>query len=275
MQFLKASLRSLCHRLGYEIVPRSPTPLLAELTWARNELCRTGREFGAAVQHFGHAVDECHLAWILQALDIALVIDVGANHGQFAATCRRLGFRGRLVSFEPTPPLVQALSTAAANDPQWQVIGKALGATPGEAELQVFGDSSFNSLHTANPAGQSAFPDWMRPNGTARVPVSTLAAEWPACRGDLVRPRCLLKTDTQGHDLEVLRGAGSILPEVDAVACEAAMTPLYAGAPVYHETFAFLEQHGFVLSGLYPVSHLPAHPGLIEVNAYFVRRPAG
>lgn len=274
MRLLKSGIKALCHRLGYEVVPLSDTPLLAELTWARNELRRLPDGYGEAVDRFGRALDKCHLAWLLNQARADLVIDVGANHGQFAGTCRQLGFRGRIVSFEPTPALVSGLRTAAASDPTWQIVPRALGAVPGEAQLRVFGDSSFNSLHDATRAGEATFPDYLRAYGTQVVPVSTLAAEWPACVATLLAPRCLLKTDTQGHDLAVLQGAAPILPQVAAVVCEAAMTALYTQAPDYHATFGFLESHGFVLSGVYPVSRLSAHPGLIEVNAYFIRRPA-
>ena len=63
-----------------------------------------------------------------------------------------------------------------------------------------------------------------------------------------------LKIDTQGYDLEVIRGATESLPHIAAVQTELASQRLYQGMPSYIEVLNALDARGFHLSGVFPVS---------------------
>lgn len=57
-------------------------------------------------------------AALIRDRKIDLVLDVGANRGQFATALRdELGYRGRIVSFEPLKDVFPLLQQAAAQDP--------------------------------------------------------------------------------------------------------------------------------------------------------------
>ncbi len=70
-------------------------------------------------------------------LGATVVLDVGANVGQFAQHLRAAGWEGRIVSYEPLSTAFGALSRNAAKDPQWQVFNVALGATKGSAHAST------------------------------------------------------------------------------------------------------------------------------------------
>jgi hypothetical protein len=65
--------------------------------------------------------------------------------------------------------------------------------------------------------------------------------------------RPYLKLDTQGFDMEVLRGGSECLSTVRALQTEASVIGIYKGMPTYMETISYLNERGFHLSGLYPV----------------------
>lgn len=62
----------------------------------------------------------------LNRFDIDLVLDVGANVGQFASELRSVGYKGNLVSFEPLSAAHMALSEAASRDSRWAVHAQSL-----------------------------------------------------------------------------------------------------------------------------------------------------
>ncbi|MBV9892011.1 MAG: FkbM family methyltransferase, partial [Rhizobacter sp.] len=82
---------------------------------------------------------------------IDLVVDAGANLGQFAQSIRRKGYSGRIWSFEPVSYVHAALARAAAGDARWSVSKLALGSVPGEATLNV---SSNHTLSSFLPASE-------------------------------------------------------------------------------------------------------------------------
>src|SRR5256885_7323928 len=62
---------------------------------------------------------------------ITLVLDVGANEGQFAARLRKLDYQGTILSFEPDERAFTALARNCARDPKWRGLPWALGESDG------------------------------------------------------------------------------------------------------------------------------------------------
>ena len=88
---------------------------------------------------------------------IDAVVDVGANEGLFAKRLRDDGFSGRIVSFEPLSSAFALLASASADDPNWECVQLALGATTGEATLNVarnLASSSFLPMDSGLPEAE-------------------------------------------------------------------------------------------------------------------------
>jgi FkbM family methyltransferase len=98
------------------------------------------------------------LADFLRAEQIDLVLDVGANEGQFARGLRHGGYGGEIVSFEPIPTVFQKLRENARGDRRWHLRQEALGDRTGTAEIAVTAHSVFSSMKP-----QSARLDGLHP----------------------------------------------------------------------------------------------------------------
>jgi hypothetical protein len=59
-----------------------------------------------------------------------------------------------------------------------------------------------------------------------------------------------LKIDTQGYDLEVLKGAENTLQSIRALQLEASVRPIYEGMPGFREVLDYLMSRGFALSAM-------------------------
>ena len=192
------------------------------------------------------------LARVFAARGVTAIVDVGAHEGGYGRFLREtVGWSGRIVSFEPQAAAFERLAAAAASDPAWEAHRLGLGARAGRATLSLHAGSTLASLHPMNAAGDEIL-EGSPPRGSEEVQVSTLRRVWR--RLGLADETVFLKTDTQGFDLEVLRGAGPRLREVVGLQSEVAVLPLYEGAPAWRDVIAWVERRGFAVSGLYLVN---------------------
>lgn len=171
-----------------------------------------------------------------------LVVDGGANVGDFIATIRRLEPRGKVLAFEPSPSLRKPLADRFADDRGVTLNHSALAETGGWATLHAASLSAYSSLLTPH--------QHIHVTSDAKVRTVTL--------DDVVRePVRLLKIDVQGYELPVLRGGRETLAQTDAVLIEVNFAPEYEDSTMFCDVDEFLRHAGFVLSGISE----PVRPG--------------
>jgi FkbM family methyltransferase len=193
-----------------------------------------GHQLGLSLAHF----------------DVDLVLDVGANAGQFAAGLRAFGYRGKIVSFEPLSAAHARLTEKAAADDAWRVHPRtAIGDEDGTIEINIAGNSFSSSVLPmldahADAAQGSAYV------GSEQAPIARLDTIAPPYLAGSRNP--FLKIDTQGFEAHVLNGAAGILPQIRGVLCELSLVPLYEGQPLWREMLARFEAAGLTLWALQP-----------------------
>lgn len=219
---------------------------------------------------------EEHLRALIARYEVDVVVDVGANFGQFHDTVRtEVGFTGPIVSFEPVPKFRAQLEARRHTDSAWIVEPYALGSTHERAVIHVMESPGLSSLKDPDLAAMRSLlpaPDRAGMEGDEMIEVrrlDELASSHPVLAG---AKRALLKTDTQGFDLEVIRGAGAFLAQTVAIQIELSVLPIYAEAPAYIDVIEQLHALGFDLSGMFPVT-LDPDLRVIEFDGIFVRRP--
>lgn len=208
-------------------------------------------------------------AAIFRSLGVNLVLDVGANAGQYGAALREAGYAGRIVSFEPLDSARKQLLAASAGDADWEVAERAaIGGEDGEIEIHVSANSFSSSALDMLPAHLRSAPE-SRYVGSERVPLRRLdGIAGPCLRPDSVT---LLKIDTQGYEDRVLEGAAAILPRVAAIQLELSVVPLYAGQKLLPEMLERLRDLGFSPWALWPAFVAPGSARLLQVDATFLR----
>jgi FkbM family methyltransferase len=211
-----------------------------------------------------------HLLSHLHCSHTELVLDVGANSGQFASELFNAGFMGRIISFEPLSSAHAALTKTAQDHPKWEVAPRcAVGAAAGGAIINIAGNSFSSSLRPMLERHLAAAPESAYV-GTETVRVETLAA-FIAQRFPGGAPQFALKIDTQGFEGEVLDGLGAHIEQCTAVLLEMPLAPLYGDAADLPTLFARLVKSNFRCVGLSPGHKHPRTGDAIEVDGLFVR----
>ena len=157
---------------------------------------------------------------VLERREVNCVIDVGAHTGGFASELREAGYGGEIVSVEPVAASFDALSARTREDPRWRAHRLALGAPRGARRCTS--PASRTSPRSCGPTPFSV--EWFGGSAVEReeeVEVQRLDAVFDALVAHVPQPpRVLLKTDTQGWDLEVIEGARGCLDRVAAIQVE-------------------------------------------------------
>lgn len=224
--------------------------------------------------HLMRPLGEEHVGVVLRKLDINVVLDVGANRGQYALALREAGYTGRIVSFEPLPAIARVLERRAARDPDWQVRRCALGDV--ETTLDIHASTGQGRLSSLLPASDFG-REWnagIEATTTVAVPVVRLDGILDELLAGIDEPRIYLKLDTQGYDLRAFAGAGDRVEDVLAMQSEVSMVPLYEGMPHFTEQLATYERAGFGLTGMFPVIRDGTTMRVIEFDAMMVRAAA-
>lgn len=141
-----------------------------------------------------------------QLLDgVDLVLDIGANTGQFATGLRvDLDYQRRIVSFEPLSSAYSRLQADAAGDPNWEVHNIALGDCAMQREINIAGNSYSSSLLEMLPAHLKSAPQ-SQYVGKETIEIRTLDSLFDAvCKS---ASSVYMKIDTQGFECKVLEGA--------------------------------------------------------------------
>lgn len=225
----------------------------------------------ARLRKAGREIVHYPIMHFLSNYGINLVLDVGANKGQYATELRRLGYKGRVVSFEPLSSAYHQLVKKAAGDPQWKTAQFALGPKESQMELHIAGNSASSSL-------LEMLPDFPRitPNlsnvGKETVSVKRLDTVF----SDYYAPedRTFLKVDAQGYEKRILEGSLGVLHHLIGLQLEMSLVSIYAGESLIEELISFARAHGFDLAWL---SHGYIHPytkHLLQLDGIFINKSA-
>lgn len=187
--------------------------------------------------------------------EIKTVFDVGAFTGQFS-----LGLKNTILPnadfylFEANPECRGSLEKTRLK----YFCGRALSSPEKKEVMYYGGNSSGNSYYRENTK-------WYDEQEPVKLQCTTL--DQLVSDHSLPVPQ-LLKLDTQGSELDILRGA-SFLDKVDLVYCECPIIKYNSGAPEMSQYLDFFRQKRLIPVDIFEIHRIEST--LVQVDILFVK----
>lgn len=185
------------------------------------------------------------------------VVDVGCRWG-FADTWEDLGDRCEIVGFEPDRVECERLREHYRDRPWVRIVPHALGAAQRDATLYITREPACSSVYPPIDDVVDRHPR-LEPQRLVRSEGIELITMDDWCAENAFDHVDVIKLDTQGSELDILRGAKRTLEAVSVVQTEVEFNPMYDGQPLFGDVDAYLRDRGFVLWHLDNLSHHRQH----------------
>jgi FkbM family methyltransferase len=203
--------------------------------------------------------EERFLARHASQLQDGILLDVGANGGSYARHLAYLAPTARIFAFEPHPITFTALSTNLAGIPSIKVIAKAVGEMPGQMTLYDFADNDGSTQASLDHEAVALFTNEVVAHQVECTTIDTFAAGTGLTSVDL------LKIDTEGHDLAVLKGASYLIGARKIKMIQFEFIPANIATGVRMRDF-------FAILAGYDLSRLCINGDLLPLGNYDVKR---
>lgn len=198
--------------------------------------------------------------------DCPLLVDVGANTGQYGRMILKSGFKGKLVSFEPQAAAHAKLLLSSKNWLNWEVASPCVLGEKDVKEVDLF--LSDNSVSSSLLKKSNENSDLFNQVGIERVRMLRFENFY---KEHFSSEKFFLKIDTQGYELGVLKGCESILDNCIGIQLEVSIFETYIGSPGYFEILSWLQDRGFAIYDCLPESR-NRHGRLLEMDLLMINK---
>lgn len=235
----------------------------------KNQIQKIVNRFGYQVTKYPDEMQRRRIK-LLGLHKIDLVIDIGANGGQYGSRLRSMGYEGKILSFEPLASAFKLLQNAASNDAKWNIVNLALGDKNEQSTINVSSNSVSSSLLDMN-SNYIAEAANVRFTGSEAITVKRFDT---ICSGyiDTHRDNLFMKIDAQGYEGKILEGAQENMQFVKGIQIEMALTEMYKGQMLFMPLLQKLYDLGFELQGLEQGFHNPVTMQLYEMDGIFFKK---
>jgi FkbM family methyltransferase len=187
------------------------------------------------------------------------IIDVGAASGTPALY--EVFPEARHILIEPLEEYISHLDSLVSRLNRAEYIIAAATATPGNIVINVHPDLVGSSIYKEDEDSDV--------NGVERtIPAMTLD---DICFERGTEGPYLIKIDTQGSELEVLKGAKTVLKDTEFVILEVSLFEFFKDGPQIYDCMNFMKEHGFVAYDLFDLQYRLLDGAMSQADIAFVR----
>lgn len=200
---------------------------------------------------------------------INTIYDIGANKGQFAKKIRQLGYQGKIISFEPLSDVYKELVKNSEKDNKWFCRQCAIGDIDGHREINISKNSVSSSFQDMLAVHTKETPDSIYIK-TELVPVykfDTIFNDYHET-DDI----SLLKIDTQGFEMEVLKGCTETLTNHIALQLELSLSKTYENESYFTDIIEYLFSYDFKLFNIEAGYYNKKSGQLYQFDGVFFRK---
>jgi len=181
----------------------------------------------------------------LQNLGLRVILDVGANTGQFAKEIRKILPEAKIYSFEPIKECFEQLNESMETDKNFEAFNFALGDKNETMKINKSSYTPSSSILEMADVHKTLFPH-TKESGLEQIKVKRL--------DDIINlisleKEILIKVDVQGFEDKVITGGIETFKKARVILIENSFVELYKNQPLFDDIYEKLKSLGFVYKG--------------------------
>jgi FkbM family methyltransferase len=228
-------------------------------------LRKIGNKFGVDVK----MTDEEILIKQIMHNEIDMIFDIGANTGQFGELIYKLGYKGKMYSFEPLSSAYEILSSTSKPYEGWNPAEKcAIGDEDGEIEIHISENSISSSALEMLEEHENAAPKskYVGVEKVKAYKLDTIFDKYAEGSRNV-----LVKIDTQGFEEKIFNGSLNSMNKIKGLYLEMSLVKLYEGQILFKELYERIIANGFGMYGIQPAFVNKETGRVLQVDATFFR----
>jgi len=182
------------------------------------------------------------------------VLDIGAAQGKWSVMCSGVWPSANYVLVEPLEENLAPISEMIASRKNWHHVAAAAGAESGEVIFSVTEDLDGSAVYDEKLGLEKR-----------TVPLVSLDEICPE------EGPYLLKLDTHGFEIPILKGSTSLLERTELIIVEAYGHQITANSLLFGEMCGYLGERGFRVVDIVEIMRRPGDKSLWQMDLVFLR----
>jgi len=186
---------------------------------------------------------EFRFNYFLEKKEIDCVFDIGANTGQYSKFLRGIGYKKKIISFEPLSDAFNQLKKNSISDKSWKIYNYGVGEKNEEININISENSYSSSILNMNKEHLYSAPD-SRYIGKEKIKIVSVS--------DFIKEKNLnykkifLKMDVQGYEHKILDGINDF-KNIEGIQVEMSINSLYENQIIFEDLYKKIKKIGYEL----------------------------